>query len=53
MDEEEIKIKMDDCVARFNLHSLRGKSFYLLTCLEDSLVLRTRNEIVVELPCEG
>ena len=48
-----MKIKMDDCVARFSLHSLRGESFHLLTCGRRSLVLSTRNEIVVGLPCEG
>ena len=41
MDEEEIKIKMDDGVARFDLHSFRGESFYLLTCGRRSLVSET------------
>ena len=40
MDEEEIKIKMDDGVARREL-------FYLLTCGRHSLVSETQNEIVV------
>ena len=39
MDEEEIKIKMDDGVARFFV--------YLLTCGRRSLVSETQNEIVV------
>ena len=45
MDEEKIKIKMDD--------SLRREFVYLLTCGRRSFVSETQNEIVVELPCEG
>ena len=43
MDEEEIKIKMDDGVARF----FTRFGGYLLTCGRRSLVSETRNEIVV------
>ena len=46
MDEEEIKIKMDDGVARF-FTRFRGVVFYLLTCGRRSLVSGTQNEIVV------
>ena len=46
MDEEEIKIKMDDGVARF-FHLLWMEFFYLLTCGRHSLVLGTQNEIAV------
>ena len=48
MDEEEIKIKMDDGVAGFR-HSLRREFVYLLTCGRRSLVIvsGTQNEIVV------
>ena len=46
MDEEKIKIKMDDSVASF-LHSLRREFVYLLTCGRRSLVSETQNEIVV------
>ena len=48
MDEEEIKIKMDDGVARF-FTRFRGISLivYLLTCGRRSLVSGTQNEIVV------
>ena len=46
MDEEEIKIKMDDSVARF--FTRFGREFvYLLTCGRRSLVSGTQNEIVV------
>ena len=44
MDEERIKIKMDDSVARY---SLRNEFVYLLTCGRRSLVSETQNEIVV------
>ena len=47
MDEEEIKIKMDDGVSRYVLHSLRREFVYLLTCRKCSLVSGTQNEIVV------
>ena len=52
MDEEEIKIKMDDGVARFRsgrpyIHSLWKGFVYLLTCGRHSLVSGTQNEIVV------
>ena len=43
MDEEKIKIKMDDGVARF----FRREFVYLLTCGRHSLVSDTQNEIVV------
>ena len=46
MDEEKIKIKMDDGVARF-LTPFGGKFFYLLTCGRRSLVSENQNEIVV------
>ena len=46
MDEEEIKMKMDNGVARF-LHSFRREFVYLLTCGRRSLVSETQNEIVV------
>ena len=48
MDEEEIKIKMDDGVARF-FTRFGGifLFFYLLTCGRRSLVSGTQNEIVV------
>ena len=42
MDEEKIKIKTDDGVAR-----LRGEFVHLLTCGRCSLVSETQNEIVV------
>ena len=42
MDEEEIKIKMDDGVAWFLIRFV-----YLLTCGRRSLVLGTQNEIVI------
>ena len=45
MDEEEIKIKKDDGVARF--FTRFGGIFYLLTCWRRSLVSGTQNEIVV------
>ena len=47
MDEEEIKIKMDDGVARF--FTRFGGIFisYFLTCERHSLVSGTQNEIVV------
>ena len=47
MDEEKIKIKMDDGVARF-FTRFGGN---LLACGRSSLVSGTQNEIVVELPC--
>ena len=46
MDEEEIKIKMDDGVARF-FTRFGGNCFGLLTCVRRSLVSRAQNEIVV------
>ena len=46
VDKEEIKIKMDDGVARF-FTRFGGISFYLLTCGRRSLVSETQNEIVV------
>ena len=47
VDEEEIKIKMDDGVARYL--TLFGGSFifYLLTCGRSSLVSGTQNDIVI------
>ena len=46
MDEEEIKLKMDDGVARF--FTRFGREFvYLSTCGRRSLVSGTQNEIVV------
>ena len=53
MDEEEIKIEMDDGVARFFTRFGGNLSVYLLTCGRVSLFSGTQNEIVVELPCEG
>ena len=47
MDEEEIKIKMDDGVARFFTRFGRIFTIYLLTCGRHSLVSGTQNEIVV------
>ena len=41
------KIKMDDGVTRFFLHSLWREFVYLLTCGRRSLVSETQNEIVV------
>ena len=46
MDEEEIKIKMDDGVARF-FARFGENFFYLLTCGRRSLVSEAQNEIVV------
>ena len=46
MDEKEIKIKMDDGVARF-FTRFGGIFIYLLTCGRRSLVSGTQNEIVV------
>ena len=46
MEEEEIKIKMADGVARF-FNRFGGNKFYLLTCGRHSLVSGTQNEIVV------
>ena len=43
MEEEEIKIKMDDSVARF----FTRFGGYLLTCGRRSRVSETQNEIVV------
>ena len=49
MDEEEIKIKMDDGVARFFTRFFFIFYFfiYLLTCGRRSLVSGTRNDILV------
>ena len=46
MDEEEIKLKMDDGVAKF-FTRFGGIFFNLLTCGRRGLVLGTQNEIVV------
>ena len=46
MDEEEIKIKMDDGVARF-FFRFGGTFVYLLTWGRRRLVSGTQNEIVV------
>ena len=46
MDEEEIKVKIDDGVARF-FTRFGGTLSYLLTCGRTSLVSGTQNEIVV------
>ena len=46
MEEKEIKVKMDDSVARFSTR-FGGNIFYLLTCGRRSLVSGTQNEIVV------
>ena len=46
MDEEEIKIKTDEGVARF-FTRFGGIFFNLLTCGRHSLVSGTQNEIVV------
>ena len=46
MDKEEIKIKMNDGVARFFIR-FGGIYIYLLTCGRRSLVSGTQNEIVV------
>ena len=46
MNEEEIKIKMEDGVARF-FNRFGGIFFYLLTCGRRSLVSGTQNERVV------
>ena len=46
MDEKEIKVKMDDGVARF-FTRFGGNLFYLLTCGKRILVSGTQNEIVV------
>ena len=53
MDEEEIKIKMDDGVARFFTRFGGIFKINLLTCGRRSLVSVTQNKIVAELPCEG
>ena len=45
MDEEKIKIKMDDGVVRFC--SLWREFVYFLTCGRHSLVSETQNEIAV------
>ena len=45
MAEEEIKIKMDDGIARF--FTLRREFLYLFTCGRRSLVSGTQNEIAV------
>ena len=47
MDEEKIKIKMDDGVARFFTRFGVIFLFYLLTCGRRSLVSGIQNEIVV------
>ena len=47
MDEEEIKIKMDDGVASFFIRFGWTEFVYLLTCGRRSLVSGTQNEIVV------
>ena len=47
MDEEEIKIKMDDGVARYFTRFSRDFLFYLLSCGRRSLVSGTQNDIVV------
>ena len=47
MDEEEIKIQMDDSVARFYTRFGGIFLFYLLTCGRRSLVSGTQNEILV------
>ena len=48
MDEEEIKTKTDDGVARFFTRLGRDFfKFYLLSCGRRSLVSETQNEIVV------
>ena len=53
MNEEEIKIKIDDGVARY-FTRFGGIVYNLLTCGRRSLVSGTQNDIVlVELPCEG
>ena len=46
MDEEKIKIKMDDGVARY-FGGIFIFIFYLLTCGRRSLVGETQNDIVV------
>ena len=46
MDEEKIKIKMDDGVSRF-FTRFGGNLFILLTCGRRSLVSETQNETVV------
>ena len=46
MEEEEIKIKMDDGAARF-FTRFGGIFVCLLTCGRRSLVSETQNEIVV------
>ena len=46
MEEEEIKIKMDDGVARY-FTCFGGNLFYLLTCGRRSLVSGTQNDILV------
>ena len=46
MDAEEIKINMDDGVARY-FTRFGGNLFYSLTCGRRSLVSGTQNEIVV------
>jgi len=47
VDEEEIKIKMDDGVARCLTRFGGIFLFYLLTCGRSSLVSGTQNDIVV------
>ena len=47
MDEEKIKIKMDDGVARFFTRFGGNVFICCRTCGRRSLVLETQNEIVV------
>ena len=46
MDDEKIKIKMDDGVARF-FTGFGGNLFICFTCGRRSLVSETQNEIAV------
>ena len=47
MDEEEIKLKMDDFVARYFTRFRGIFIFYLLRCERRSLASGTQNNIVV------
>ena len=47
VDEEEIKLKMDDCVARYFTRFRGIFKFYLLSCERRSLASGTQNNIVV------
>ena len=47
MDEEEIKLKMDDFVARYFTRFRGIFIFYLLSCERRSLASGTQNNIVV------